>query len=65
MAQENKGKTPQEQAAQPQNRGANLRKDMVDSAEYGNQYRSEHFGSDTFDGQVNKDTPSPADSSKK
>jgi len=65
MAQEKKGTKPKGKAAQSQNRGSRLRKDMVDSAEYGNEYRSEHFGSDTFDGQVNKDTPSPVDSSKK
>lgn len=65
MAQEKKGSTPQEQAAQPQNRGPNLRKDMVDSAEYGNQYRSENFGSDTFDGNVNKEQNGPIERSKK
>ncbi|MEZ0392684.1 MAG: hypothetical protein ACAH59_10735 [Pseudobdellovibrionaceae bacterium] len=64
MAQ-NQGSNPQKEKSASQQRGKDLREEMQESAEFGNDYRSSHQGADTISGQVNHGTPAPKDSNKK
>jgi hypothetical protein len=51
MAQQNKSN----QNSNSQVRGKDLRSKMIDSAEYGEQYRSDHQGQDVVENEVTKD----------